>query len=110
MFNSVLNNESSEWQSDVMFARMLFLCIFEHFMFILVSALHFMIPNVPENISRQIEREKLLSLRAVWDVKRKIKKKESDQKTANGDELSLKSDAVSHNTPRHSEDSLRDRF
>ena len=41
-------------------------------MFFIVSVLHLVIPDVPKNIQEQIDRENLLTQRALWEVKPEV--------------------------------------
>lgn len=53
---------------QILAARLLFLVVFEHLVFFIVSIMH-MIPDVPNHIKSQIEREKFIAQKALWQVR-----------------------------------------
>ncbi|CAF0848775.1 unnamed protein product [Brachionus calyciflorus] len=52
----------------VLVARLAFLVLFEHIVFLIVTVMHW-IPDVPKIIQDQIERENLITQRALWEIK-----------------------------------------
>jgi len=52
----------------------LFLYWFKHVVFFLATVLHALIPNVPSKVREQMEREKLLTQKALWSVHHRNKK------------------------------------
>lgn len=54
---------------QVLAARLMFLVFFEHVVFLIVTLMHLMIPNVPKDVKSQIEREKFIAQKALWQVK-----------------------------------------
>lgn len=67
-FNSENKYEFTTVHYQVLAARLLFLVLFEHVVFFIVSAMH-MIPDVPSHVKSQIEREKFIAQKALWQVK-----------------------------------------
>ena len=50
-------------------SKFVFLAAYEHLVFFLISVIHWLVPDVPKRIQDQIEREALITQRALWQVK-----------------------------------------
>lgn len=53
---------------QVLAARLMFLVCFEHVVFFILTLMH-MIPSVPKDVKCQIEREKFIAQKALWQVR-----------------------------------------
>ncbi|RMZ94526.1 anoctamin-4-like isoform X2, partial [Brachionus plicatilis] len=56
----------------VLVARLAFLVLFEHVVFLIVTVMHW-IPDVPKLVQDQIERENLITQKALWEIKPEAK-------------------------------------
>ena len=53
----------------VLMSRFVFVVAYEHVVFFIIFVIHWLIPDVPKRIQDQIEREALITQRALWEVK-----------------------------------------
>ena len=61
--------QSTQEYYIVLMSRFVFVVAYEHVVFFIIFVIHWLIPDVPKRIQDQIEREALITQRALWEVR-----------------------------------------